>query len=268
VSRFRLARRKPKRGAEVRALARARTLSRRDWLELAAVVLILSLIVAGVYKLRDPDFMPLKRVHFEDVPGNAAHAELRAAVARRLKGNFFTVDLQAIEQALTGLGWVKSASVRRQWPGALSIEVEKHVPIARWGEDAALNRAGQIFEPQRRRALARLPVLHGPRGSAKKVLTRFRQLSNTLAPAGLNVRALVQDQRRAWHLLLDNGIPVAIGRGNPIARVARFARVYSQVLASRAEHIERVDLRYTNGLAVAWRRPDDSEDAASKAAPR
>jgi cell division protein FtsQ len=68
------------------------------------------------------------------------------------------------------------------------------------------------------------------------------------------LRALVQDERRAWHLLLGNGIPVDVGRGNLDARVARLSRVYPKVLAPRAVHIRRIDLRYTNGFAVAWKR--------------
>lgn len=258
-------RRKPRRGAESRAQARTRTLSRRDWLEVAAVIAILSMIVACVYKLRDPHFVPIRRVYFEDpmyfddTATSSARAELKNVVAPRLKGNFFTVDVRAIEQALTRLGWVKSASVRRTWPGTLSIDVQKHTPVARWRQDSALNRAGQIFKPLGR-VPAKLPILHGPAGRADELLARYRRMAKTLGSADLEVRALVQDQRRAWHLLLDNDIPVAIGRGDPHARVARFARVYRQVLASRAERIERIDLRYTNGLAVAWKRSADETD--------
>ena len=249
MAKFRLARRR--RGAEPRNKARA--LSPRDWLELAAVIAILSLIVIGVYKLREPDTLPIKRVYFESATTDAARAELKQIVARHLTGNFFTVDLQAIEQAVARLGWIKSAAVRRKWPGTLLIHIRKQVPVARWGAYRLLNRAGQIFRPQRGMLLANLPILHGPRGRSQALLARYRQLTSVLKPAGLRVRALVQDERRAWHLLLNNGIPINIGRGDPRARVARFTRVYQKVLASQAVRIKSVDLRYTNGFAVAWK---------------
>lgn len=260
---FRLARRKPKRGAESRDEGRARTFSGRDWAEVLAVIVILSLCAAGVHKLRDPNTQPIQRVHFEDGLVNAARAELQRAVGHCLQGNFFTVHLRAIERAMTELGWVKSASVRREWPGTLAIQIQEQVPVARWGARALLNRAGEIFKPRGDRFPAHLPILHGPAGRTDALLARFRRLASVLAAAHLSVRALVQDQRRAWHLLLANGIPVSIGRGDPVARVTRLARVYPQVLVSRAEHIERIDLRYTNGLAVAWKQPDGQHARAA-----
>jgi cell division protein FtsQ len=262
VRRCRLAWRKTKRGAESRDRARAKTFSGRDWAEVVAVIAILSLCIAGAYTLRDPNTLPIRQVRFEDALVDAARSELQAAVAHRLAGNFFTVNLRDIERTLSELGWVKSASVRRRWPSALVIDIEEQVPVARWGKDALLNRAGKIFKPHGSAFPAHLPILHGPAGRTDSLLARFQRLSKILAPARLSVRALVQDQRRAWHLLLDNGIAVAIGRGDPVARVARLARVYPQVLVSRAQHIERIDLRYTNGLAVAWKQPDDQHAPA------
>lgn len=262
MAKFRLARRKHRRGAEPRDKARARVLSRWDWLEMVVVVAILSLIVASVYKLRQPGTVPIQRVHFEGVMTKPVRAELIRAVAPRLAGNFFTVDLQAIEAALTRFGWVKIAAVRRQWPDALVIRVREQIPVAQWGRTALLNRTGQIFRPQGGRLPADLPILQGPSGRSQNVLVRYRQLTQLLKPANLSARALVEDERRAWHLLLDNGVPIDIGRGNPDARVARFARVYPDVLAPRAAYIRSIDLRYTNGLAVAWKQLADNDGRA------
>ncbi len=256
MAKFRRARWRQRRGAESRAKAKARSLSGWDWIEVLAVVTILSLIVLGVHKLREPASLPIQRVVFENASVKASRAALRQAAAAHLAGNFFTVDLQAIERALTRLGWVKSASVRRRWPDALSISIREHVAAARWGNDALLSREGEIFRPQAGRLSENLPILHGPKGRERQLLAQYQQISYMLRPLDLSVRALVEDERRAWHLLLDNGIPVEIGRGNPGARVARLARVYSQVLSPREEHIQSIDLRYTNGLAVAWKRPE------------
>jgi cell division protein FtsQ len=261
MARFRLAQRRTKRGAESHDRARTKTFSGQDWMEVAAVIAILSLGVTGAYMLRDPNNLPIRQVRFEDALGDAARSELQVAIAHGLAGNFFTVNLRGIERALDELGWVKSSSVRRQWPSTLVIDIQEQVPVARWGKDALLNRAGKIFKPLAGTYPRHLPILHGPAGRTGLLLARFQRLSNILAPARLSVRALVQDQRRAWHLLLDNGIAVAIGRGDPVARVARLARVYPQVLVSHASHIERIDLRYTNGLAVAWKQPDQRTPA-------
>jgi cell division protein FtsQ len=262
VAKFRRARWGQRRGAEPRDKVRARSLSRRDWLEVTAVIAALSLIALGVHKLREPGALPIQRVHFENGPINAAREELTKAVAPRLVGNFFTVDLTAIERALTGLGWVKDATVRRKWPDTLLVRIREHVAVARWGKNALLSGTGEIFRPQGGHVPADLPVLHGPAGRQHNLLTHYRRISDLLRPIDLRARALVEDERRAWHLLLDNGIPVDIGRGDPDGRVARFTRVYRQVLGVRARYVQSVDLRYTNGFAVAWKQSDEAHGGA------
>jgi len=221
---------------------------------MTTIVVALCLLVAGAYKLRQPGTLPIRRVHFEDTVANPARAKLMQTVAPRLAGNFFTVDLQSIERGLMRLSWIEDAALRREWPDTLVIRIREQVAAAQWGRAALLNRAGQIFRSQSGQLPADLPILHGPKGRSQNVLARYRQLTNILKPASLSVRALVEDERRAWHVLLNNGIPIDIGRGNPDPRVARFASVYPEVLASRATYIESIDLRYTNGFAVAWKQ--------------
>jgi cell division protein FtsQ len=254
VAIFRRKRAKRPKAAATRCRASRRLLSYKNGVETVTVIAVLSLMVSGFYKLREPQTLPIQRVQFASVATNTAHTDLKQAVAPYLESNFFTADLQAIEKSLTSLGWVKSASVRRQWPGRLSIRIREQVAVARWGKYALLNRDGEVFRPQHGQFFAGLPVLHGPAGRSQEVLVRYRQVANRLKSAGVGLRALVQDERRAWHLLLGNGIPVNVGRGNLDARVARLSRVYPKVLAPRAVHIRRIDLRYTNGFAVAWKR--------------
>lgn len=228
-------------------------------MEVLVVIAILTVLVAGIYKLRQPGVLPIQRVHFEHTAN--AVTGLRKAVAPHVAGSFFTVDLQAIERALTQLSWIESASVRREWPDTISIRVSEYEAVARWGADALLSRGGHVFKAHDGEVPDHLPVLHGPGGRTRHLLGRYRRLSETLASVNLNARALVEDERRAWHLLLGTGVPVEVGRGDPRARVARFARVYPAVLAPRAEHIKSIDLRYTNGLAVAWKRADGAGGA-------
>ena len=74
-----------------------------------------------------------------------------------------------------------------------------------------------------------------------------------LSPLGLRVTELNLDQRRAWSMVLDNGLHLRLGRNDRQQRLERFARIYTGVLQSRLEAIESVDLRYTNGFAFRWR---------------
>ena len=51
--------------------------------------------------------MPLRRVNQTTIKG---------AAIPRIKGNFFTADLDAVRQAFEAVPWVRRAAVRREWP--------------------------------------------------------------------------------------------------------------------------------------------------------
>ncbi|MGI8738497.1 MAG: cell division protein FtsQ/DivIB [Gammaproteobacteria bacterium] len=247
---FRFARAKRRQSAQPRTKFKLRALSWRDWIEVLAVIAVLMLLVLGIHKLRQPNVLRIEHVRFEQ--GVQDSADVRKIVDAQVTGNFFTIDLRALERALNRLSWVESASVRREWPDTLSIRVSAYEPVARWGVDALLSRDGHVFRPHDGEVSDKFPVLHGPAGRTRHLLRIYRRVARTLSSADLTASALVQDQRRAWHLLLGGGVPVEIGRGDPRARVRRLASVYPMALAPRAASIKSIDLRYTNGLAVAW----------------
>lgn len=84
-------------------------------------------------------------------------------------------------------------------------------------------------------------------------MQRYQTAQQLFAPDGLRVATLDEDERRAYRLWFSNGIELVIGRDWNMHRMARLATVYKQVLASKARRIKRIDLRYPNGFAVAWK---------------
>jgi cell division protein FtsQ len=48
-----------------------------------------------------------------------------------------------------------------------------------------------------------------------------------------------------------------LGRENVIERLLRFKRVYPKLKAMKTQAINSIDLRYTNGMAVAWSQGEE-----------
>jgi len=71
---------------------------------------------------------------------------------------------------------------------------------------------------------------------------------------GLRVAALRLDARGAWEFGLSNGVSVRLGRRQVDERIERFMQVGAKVIAGRASKIDYVDMRYTNGFSVGWRK--------------
>lgn len=176
-------------------------------------------------------------------------------VQSALAGGFLNADLQRIREQLEGLPWIFEATVRRKWPAALEINVVEQLPIARWGDDGFLNHEGAVFRSGKRGDWQSLPMLRGPEGTARDLMANYQRLLQILSPLGLTVEQLVVDERGQIEAVLAGDITLAVGGTDFLERMHRFVAIYRSELAQRAPDIERVDLRYESGVAVAYREP-------------
>ncbi|WP_161489948.1 cell division protein FtsQ/DivIB [Acidihalobacter prosperus] len=231
----------------------------RRWARPLAVLVLLGAVGFGANALRDwllsPSTLPVRVVRVEGAGHDVSPAQVRRIVAPMLGGGFFGVDLNAVAKALTAIPWVYRANVQRRWPDTLLIRLQPQQPFAYWGKDALLNRQGEVFKPPLSTFPKGLPSLDGPQGKESELMQHYREASTLFSADGLQVIALSEDARRAYRLWFANGIELVIGRDWDMRRMARLAAVYARVLAPRAKRIDRIDLRYPNGFAVAWKHP-------------
>lgn len=223
---------------------------------------LLLVAALGWWALRHPVFAIGGIVVEGDVTHNSA-ATLRANVAPRLSGNFFTVDLQSAREAFEAVPWVRQAVVKRQFPNRLRVELQEHQPEAFWGGDSEsrlVNTHGEVFEANPGDVEQDgMPRLVGPEGSAAQVLAMYRGIKPLLEQLELGIDQVVLSGRGGWSLHLDSGATVELGRGSTeevLARSQRFARTLTQVTAKygrRPEALVTADLRHTDGYAVKLR---------------
>lgn len=187
-------------------------------------------------------------VHTVEVRG-AVHKETRQGIApifKGMSGGLFSVDLEAVQQGFEALAWVRAATVRRQWPDGLVVELEEQVPAAAWNDQAMLNVQGEVFPV---RPWQGLPRFHAPEGMELEVATRYGEFTRLLGDKGWRIAGIRVDARRAWRIELADGVTVDLGRERLDERLRRFATFYPLV-ATRVVGIRRVDMRYPNGFAV------------------
>lgn len=214
------------------------------------------LAAAAVWLVRVPS-LPVRQVVFAEPLVHTRRLEVEQILPSALKGNFFSLNLEAVRGALERLPWVRKVNVRRIWPAKLEVQVEEHKPVARWGEGRGelVNSYGEVFAvPAGADELAALPLLYGPQGTANEVLKRYGELVGSFAAVGEKPVQVTLSPRLAWQLKLENGMLVNMGREQPKApvgvRLQRFIEVYPETVANRAVRPAVVDLRYPNGFAM------------------
>ena len=234
-----------------------------------ALVLVAAL---GWWAVRNPVFAIRAIVVQGDVTHNSA-ATLRANVAPRLAGNFFTVDLQQAREAFEAVPWVRHAVVSRQFPNKLRVQLQEHRAEAFWGADSEsrlVDTQGAVFEANGDVEDDDMPHLIGPEGTAPQVLAMYRALVPWIEKLDLAVEQVVLSGRGGWTLHLDSGATVELGRGSNeevLARSRQFAQTLTQVTSKygrRPEALVTADLRHTNGYAVKLRGVATTEVAAAR----
>jgi len=173
--------------------------------------------------------------------------QVHAIMADQLKGNFFTLDLDATRTAFQKLPWVRRATLRRRWPDRLEVELEEHVALARWRDSALVNTHGEVFEAATGEVL---PMFVAPEGTALEVAQRYDAFRTLLQPLRKRPVLVFLSARRAWELRLNDGQVLELGRSQMEERLQRFVTAYARTLSQMPNQPYRIDLRYANGFAV------------------
>lgn len=203
---------------------------------------------AAYYTLHLPELAPVRSVKLGAAPQRVDAAAVLRVVRNEVRGNFFTVDIERLRGTLERLPWVRSVTIRREFPERLVVQLEEHQVLAHWNESALVNRQGEIFVAE---TAQMLPSFIGPDEAAPEVARRYAEFSQQLAALNLRVTQLALSPRHAWQLRLNNGVVLELGREEMRQRVARFVAGYPYSQAAlQGAGVKYVDLRYRNGFAV------------------
>lgn len=182
---------------------------------------------------------------------------IRSTALPRIRGNFFTANLDSVRAAFESVPWVRRAAVRREWPNRLIVTIEEHQPLGTWGDDGKLvSVKGEVFTVNMAEAEedGELLKFSGPDGSEKEVVKRYDQLRAGFAHLKLTPQAVHLSNRYAWSARLNNGMTVEFGREqNSVAMnelMERLVDIYPELAARLKNRIESIDMRYPNGVAL------------------
>lgn len=184
-------------------------------------------------------------------------------ISAQLPSGVLSLSVKRLRAQLRAESWIDEVSIWRQWPDGVRIEIEPQQAVARWRDAALLSDRGQVIQPLESLVEGDLPHLVGPEGGEVRVMSVYQRINARLRPHGLAVRQLEMHDDRTLQVELDTGARLMATEADLSAQLQRLEQLLERGLGERIEQVARLDMRYDNGVAVAWRSAAD-DDADSR----
>lgn len=160
------------------------------------------------------------------------------------------VDVDEARARLETMPAVKSAEVRRIWPGHIVIKIDERRPIARWQIDGVMHVIDEDGHPITGRgeaAMQSLPLVVGK--GAGTAVKSFLSLVATQPDFKSNVKVAVRVGERRWNLQLANGVEVRLPEEGAEAALAELVKL-DREQKILARDIKAIDLRFADRFIV------------------
>jgi cell division protein FtsQ len=215
--------------------------------------LLVPLLLGAIYLSQSNQILPIRNIQLQGSFENLDQREVEAALQGYIGQGFFSLDIHQLQQALRSRSWTESVSVRRIWPDKLRVVIREKKAVARWDAEHLISDSGRIYLADSA-DYAHLPLIHADNHSPTWVLREFYHLQARFESVDERLVTLRVDSRGAVDIELINGLQIKLGRGDIDHKIDRLVNIYQQQILPRREQIERLDLRYSNGFAVAWKK--------------
>ena len=253
-----------KQGGQAKRKTPAAQKSSLQWRKSYNWMFLLLPIALGGYSLsRMDELLPIRTIQLAGTFENLNQGEVEQTLHQYIGQGFFSLDIHQLQRLLHQKSWTDSVSVRRVWPDKLRVTITEKKPVARWDERHLLSDSASVYLADTA-AFAHLPLVHAASHQPEWALRQFYTLEARFDSVDERLVALRVDSRGALDVELINGLQIKLGRSDIDRKIDRLVNIYLQQILPRREQIQRLDLRYSNGFAVAWKQEVlQSQDKAS-----
>jgi len=217
------------------------------------ILLLLPLLLGGAYIQQVEQLLPIRKVSISGSFEYLDQQQIESTLRQYIGAGFFSLDIHQLQRRLHENPWADTVSVRRVWPDQLRVTIVEKKPVARWDEDHLLSDKARVYLAQTK-VFNYLPLIHARKHNPAWVLNQFYQLQAQFNSVDEQLVSLTVDSRGALEIDLINGLKIKLGRSDIKRRIERLVAIYQQQIQPRREQIQQLDLRYSNGFAVAWKK--------------
>ena len=166
---------------------------------------------------------------------------------------FFNFKINTLKKEIEKVPWVKSANIRRVYPGEIKIYIEEHVPIAIWNNESYMNNIGDIFITHN--INKNLPIINSNQSRNKIMFEYFTLLLKYISDNNfdIKIKKIEENDIRSLSAYLSSGIIVKFGSTDIKDKIHTFIKVYKTLNSSDLDKIRYIDMRYSNGFSIGWK---------------
>ena len=227
------------------------------------LLLLLPFLATGAYLSQRDTLFPIRTIQLSGTFQYIDQKEVEATLQVIIGEGFFSLDIHQLENTLAQKSWAESVSIRRIWPDRLNIEIVEKKPVARWDNNHLISHRAVVYHVDIE-AFNQLPLVNSVNTRPEKILYRYYQLAARFDRLNEKVIGVQMDSRGALSIELSSGLKIKVGRDDIDHKIERLMTIYLEQILPRRDEIELIDLRYSNGFAVAWKKEllQDHNEAA------
>ncbi len=208
---------------------------------LVCIVLSVALLLAQVIN-KDVDHLELT-----SLLKHVSEKEILVQLEGVFPDGFAYLDVAEVSDRLLVLPMVANVKVEKVWPDTLKISIQEEKPVAIWNDTSMVSQHGEILPL----ALTQLelPRLQGAEGGSRQVMQHFQLFNRWGKRHKLNLVSL-NSNASGWQLIYGNKLQVWLDNAQAMHGLQQLESVLKQFQLGR---IQRIDMRYEQGFAVAWK---------------
>ncbi len=231
-----------------------RNIKKKSW-RLRLILLGISVFIAGIalLALHIYTFFPAREVVFYGNKHLRAE-ELKAMMGLRGYEDLFDLSSSRLASGLLRSPWVKSASVRKEYPSRLIVKIKEAEPLAILNSAGLylIDDEGRKLETIKGEPVTFLPVISSSGDLGPDALAGAVGLARAVRQAGVSGRQVEITGLEAGKENITaniDGTAVRMGEGRYEEKLARFLELEAEI-KKRWANVDYVDLRFANRVVV------------------
>ncbi|MFZ6017081.1 MAG: cell division protein FtsQ/DivIB [Nitrospirota bacterium] len=220
------------------------------FLIISALVISVSVYISGTIK----SVFPIKHFIFS---GNKHLTDDELKILAGLYGGegLITISSKEVSQRLLKSPWIRSVSLRKEFPETLSVVIEEAVPLALLdmnGHLFLIDDNGKLLEELKDGSVPFIPIITGNPFKEREAFSEALNLVNVMKSKGLSsgkdhIEVIAQ---RPQELAVNiDGIIVKIGTGGYQEKLERLIELEDEI-KRRNIAVDYIDLRFTNKVIL------------------